>query len=230
MKENRELKKWSDQLWTVQKPLKFFGLHLGTRMTIIKMDDGGIWIHSPIEPSDQLVDKINNLGKVKHIVAPNKFHHLFVGQFKSRFPEANIFGAKGLSEKRKDLSIDWEFDQDSSKSPWLEIETLRLAGMRYLNEVVFFHKKSKSLILTDLGFNLSTRKPWLTRIFCRINGIYGRFGCPLDVKLLLISDKQKFQNSIEKISSWDFDRIIMAHGNVVNENAKNIFLKAFINN
>ncbi|MBY0401821.1 DUF4336 domain-containing protein, partial [Myxococcota bacterium] len=93
-------------LWTAHAPLRFFGLELGARMSVVRLAGGDLLLHSPVAATPELVREVAALGRVAHLVAPNRLHHLFVGEWKRRFPDAAIHVAPGLERKRADLPID----------------------------------------------------------------------------------------------------------------------------
>lgn len=185
-----------------------------TRMTVIKLSNGGLFLHSPIALDSGLRAELGGLGEVRAIVAPNKFHHLYAGDCRKAYPNAKLYGAPGLPEKRKDLSFDGLL-ADEPRVEWRgDIEQLRIRGMSMLNEVAFFHPASRTLILTDLVFNVPAGRPWGIPILSGLLGVGGGFG-PSRLGRWLIRDKQAARASLGQIMRWDFDRVIVAHGNVL---------------
>jgi Domain of unknown function (DUF4336) len=75
-----------DLLWHATQPLRFGPLQISTRMTVVRLSDGSLWVHSPITPTPDLVDALNRLGSVRYVVAPNKSHHLFFLPFLEAMP------------------------------------------------------------------------------------------------------------------------------------------------
>lgn len=109
-----------------------------TRMTIIRLADGGLFLHSPIPLDDGLRAELDGLGEVRAIVAPNKAHHLFVGDCCAAYPDAKLYGALGLEFKRKDLSFAGMLG-DEPRPEWRgDIEQRTVRGIPMLNEVAFF--------------------------------------------------------------------------------------------
>ena len=103
------LEQLEKDLWTVSIPHKFMGLHFGTRMTIVRQKNKNLIIHSPIHLTDEIKGELEQLGSVQHIIAPNLFHHLYVGEYVQEYSNAKIHGAVGLAKKRSDLSFHTEF-------------------------------------------------------------------------------------------------------------------------
>ncbi|HEY9851454.1 MAG TPA: DUF4336 domain-containing protein [Leptolyngbyaceae cyanobacterium] len=146
-------------LWVAEQPLKYFGLEVGTRMTVIRLINGKLMVISPIYTQEKIIHQLNQLGKVSYIVAPNLYHHLFVSQFKQVYPDAEVWATSGLEHKLHDLQIDrflseriTEFFDGIEATLVTGFNTLDVTGYAPLNEWVFFHSKSRTLILTDLAF------------------------------------------------------------------------------
>ncbi len=163
----------ADDLWVVHHPHTFIGLNFDARMTIVRLPDGGLLLYSPVPIPDGLAADIDRLGAVRHILAPNLFHHLFVGDAAARWPEAAVYAPEGLAKKRPDLTI------HHTLSPGVLPEGVRgfcLAGMAPLSETVLFHAPSATLIACDLILNITRPRGWWTKLYLSLNGISGRLG------------------------------------------------------
>jgi hypothetical protein len=200
-------------LWVAESPLRFLGIDVGARMTIVRLPDQTLWLHSPIAAASELVQQVAGLGPVAHLVAPNRFHHLFVSEWKQAFPEASVFAAPGLDSKRPDLASAAVLG-DAPEPGWADaIDQIRIEGVPLANEVVFFHRPSATLIATDLAFNIQASSPPLTRFAFRLSGAYGRLA-PTVIERLIIRDRPAFRRSLERILAWPFERVVVAHGEV----------------
>jgi len=161
-------------LWSADAPLRFMGLPVGARMTVVRLPTGKLLLHSPIGKTPEFVREVESLGGVDFIVAPNKLHHLYVADWQRAFPDASLFVAPGLETKRKDLAIEGILG-DRPEPGWADVlDQVLLAGIPFTNEVVFFHRPSATLILSDLAFNFDDHSPPLTRLFARLGGTHGR--------------------------------------------------------
>jgi hypothetical protein len=197
-----------------------------SRMTVVRLSDGGLFLHSPIRLDGNLRAELDGLGEVRAIVAPNKFHHLFAGDCCAAYPKAKLYGVMGLPEKRKDLKFDGML-ADEPRVEWRgDIEQRRVRGMPMVNEVAFFHPSSRTLILTDLVFNVPRDRPWGIPIVSSLLGVGGRFG-PSRLGRWLIRDQQATRESLGLILRWDFDRLILAHGDVVESGGRQKLRDAF---
>ena len=198
----------------------------GTRMTVVRLSDGGLFLHSPIRIDGGLRAQLDALGEVRAIVAPNRFHHLFAGDCRSAHPRARLYAAPGLPEKRKDLKFDGLL-ADEPRVEWRgDLEQRMIRGMPMVNEVAFFHPASRTLILTDLVFNVPGGRSWGVPVLSQILGLSGHFG-PSRLGRWLIRDQQAARASLGAILRWDFDRVIMAHGDVLESGGRQKLRDAF---
>ncbi|NNE17809.1 MAG: DUF4336 domain-containing protein, partial [Myxococcales bacterium] len=189
----------ANNLWAEAAPQSFFGLHLGTRMTVVRLRDGALLVHSPIAMTPGLKAEVDALGTVRHIVAPNVAHHLYAGEWKDAYPGALLHGAVGLAKRRKDLGIDLELKGESHPDWQEDLATAFLDGTM-LNETVFFHRPSGSLIVADVIENFQTSAHWPTRAYLKLGGIHGQPGLSLPLRLVF-RDKKRARRSIDEILS-----------------------------
>ena len=217
----------AERLWTVDARLAFPGLRLPVRMTVARLDDGGLWIHSPLRPLPRLLAALARLGPVRHIVAPNFVHHLFVNDFAAAHPEARLYLAPGLPERRPELRPG-EALTDEAPPAWAgQIDQAVYGPVRGLSEVVFLHRPTRTLILTDLAFHPRSAASLGERLFWRLDGVWKRFGPGRTVRYTLFRDRSEIERIARRIDAWDFDRIVMAHGDVVEHDARATFRRAF---
>ncbi|MCJ7754760.1 MAG: DUF4336 domain-containing protein [Thermoanaerobaculales bacterium] len=197
-----------------------------TRMTVIRLPDGGLFLHSPVRLDDRLRGELDALGSVRAVVAPNKAHHLYVGDYRVPYPKARFYGALGLQTKRKDLAF-FAMLGDEPMPEWRgTIEQRFFRGAPWLNEVVFFHPASRTLLLTDLAFNVPVGKQWGIPFVFKLMGAEGVFG-PHRFIRWSIRDRNAALRSLRTILEWDFDRVIVTHGDIVETGGKAKMKKAF---
>lgn len=208
------MKQLAPDLWIADQPLSVLGLELGARMTVVRLADGRLLLHSPIKPSPEVVDGVRALGDVAALVAPNRFHHLFAASWFEFFPAAKLYVAPGLETKRSDLPAAGVLS-DSPEPLWAGVlEQVVLRGIPLTNEVVFYHPPSRTLVATDLAFHIGQESPALTQIVFRVSGAYGKLA-PTYLERLLIRDTAAFRTSLQRILDWPFERVVVAHGTVV---------------
>jgi hypothetical protein len=208
----------ADGVHIVDRPQRYNGIEVGARMTVLQVD-GGLLVHSPvdIDPTE-----LEHLGEPRWALAPNLLHHLYVG----RWAEAGLqtWAAPGLPEKRSDVDFDGVID--SGAHPFGDdIEVLSMRAFPMTNEVVVFHRPSRTLVVSDLVFNFDASAPWLTRaaMWC----LCGYPGCKTTLLERFGMDREIARREVEQIAEWDFDRLIMAHGQVIATGGKSALLRAF---
>jgi hypothetical protein len=194
------------------------GVALPLRMTIVRLPSEGLLLYSPIRPTDELAEELAALGPVKHVVAPNCFHHLYGKYWLDRHPDAELHGAPGLADKRKDLHFASTL---SSQAPaaWRDvIDQELIAGAPRIGEVVMLHRPSRTLLVADLMFNLHGADSVMSRLTFRLMGVHGRLA-KSRVWRLLRKQPAAFDASLDRVLGWDFDRLVPCHGDVVESGA-----------
>jgi hypothetical protein len=219
------LQRFGEDVWIASVPHKYLGLQFGARMTVIKLGDGSLLLHSPIALDDALKRQIVALGPVAHIVAPNLFHHLYAGDAANAFPEAKVHGAAGLRKKRPDLRLDAVLGEQAESAWRDDLEVLSIEGT-LLEETVFWHRPSGTLLSADLIENFQSADDWWTRSYLKIAGIYGKIGLSRMLRLAF-RDRKKARRSIDQLLDWDFDRIVLAHGDPIGSNGVEALREAY---
>jgi hypothetical protein len=208
------LRELDRDLWVEERPQRFYGLEVGTRMTVMRLGDGSLLLHSPVALGAALRAELDARGPVRHAVAPNRVHHLYAGEVARVYPQARLWVAPGLERKRPDLAFEGVLG-DEAPAAWKgQVDQVFFRGRPFENEVVFLHRASRTLLLCDLAFNFGPRAHPATRVLMRLIRSYGRFG-PSRLDPLLIRDRAAARASLERILAWDFDRVVVAHGDVL---------------
>lgn len=233
------LKPVADNIWivdggSIRMNVLKFGIPFSTRMTIVKLNDGSLWCHSPIEPTESLLKEINQIGEVKHLVSPNKIHYAYIGKWKKYYPKASAWASPGVEKRASSKNIDVSFDEhleDESPLEWSsEIDQLIFRGSSVVEEVVFFHKESHTLILTDLIENFETKrtKSRFWRRIYKLAGVADPDGkTPVDFRMTFTGRKDTARKSLNRILEWKPEKIIIAHGRWYQENGTEEFKRAF---
>ena len=208
------LRELAPDLWVTERPLSFGGVEFGCRMTVIRLADGSLFLHSPVAPDPGLRDELEQRGTPRFAVAPNRFHHLYIGEYPKIYPDIELYAAPGLAAKRTDLAFRTVLE-DSAPPGWAsELDQVVFQGMPFVNEVAFCHRASQTLILSDLAFNIGADAHWTARLFFRLVRGYGRFG-PSLLERILIRDRRAARSCLAQMLHWDFERVIVAHGSVL---------------
>jgi hypothetical protein len=221
------LRSVADDIWVAEQPLRYLGVALTTRMTIVRLADGTLIVHSPIRLTDELRAAAASAGRVRFIVAPNRFHHLFVTDWQKAYPDAQTFCAPGLDTKRADLKFTGILGDDSLTAWGDEIDQVFMRAFPPLNETVFFHRKTRTLIFTDLLFNIVRHDSAYARFLLRLDGAFQGPAVPRSFKLLLRRRRGECNAFLQRLLSWDFDRAILAHGEIIESGAKPLIARAW---
>jgi hypothetical protein len=213
-------------------PFAKAGFEMGARMTIVRLpeDDlagGGLLVHSPTELSPSLKNQVDELGEVRHIVTPTRHHHAHLWQWAQAFPNATVWGAPGLDSTTAKTKLDDTLD-DTPRGAWNRVlDQTTIDGNTLDSEIVFLHLPSRTLIVADLCFNISSRNASLmTKVAARSLGVLDVLS-PSRAFKVATADKEALRASIRRILDWDFDRIILSHGENVEMNGKAKLRHAF---
>lgn len=213
-------------IWHAEQAIKFGPLTIKTRMTVVKLSDGSIWVHSPIEPTPELIAEINNIGAVRYIVAPNKSHHLFFSAFSEHFQNANAYIASGLEAKRPDLKKYTILDESTSQTWNPDLLGFFVYGIPALNETVWFHAATETLIVTDLLFYFGKDNHFIGRTIATLLGVQEKMRMSRTMKLL-VKDRNALSQTISKLRTLNIQRVILAHDTIVDKNVKHELIQAF---
>lgn len=167
----------------------------------------------PQSLSTRSFEELYSIGQVCFAVAPNRVHYLDAGEVAQAYRAARLWVAPGLERKRPDLVFEALLNDEAPEEWKKEVDQVFFRGRPYENEVVFFHRASRTLVLCDLAFNFGPSAATGTRLLMKLLRSYGRLG-PSKLDPLLIRDRRAARESLERILAWDFDRIIVAHGDV----------------
>ena len=221
------LEKLADGLWVDARPFRAGPfLEIGTRMSVVRLADGGLFLHSLVEIDDETREALERIGSVRFLVAGNLLHHLYLASAVKVFPQAELWGPPGLAGKRKDLRFEGVLGDEAPAAWRTDLDQLEVRGIPRANEVVFLHRASRTLLVTDLCFNVRHSDSLATRLFMRANGVYGRFG-PSRLLRSLVRDRPALRASLERILAWDFDRVVVTHGEVLERGGRDALRAGF---
>jgi hypothetical protein len=213
------------RIWIEERPQRFFGMPMGTRMTLIKLGDGGLFVHSPVVPDEAVETLIAREGPVRFVIAPNRLHHLYLTPFLAAHPEAELWIVEELAKKRRDLTPTGVLGNTPEPGWAEEIDQCLFSGSIFQNEAIFLDKPSGTLIVVDLLESVHPSDPWYYRLVGRLLGTYERPTLTRDQRLCF-RDRDAARASAERILSWEFDRIILAHGALIERGGKAVFADA----
>lgn len=211
-------------VWVVDGPIIEMDFPLGmkvpfpTRMTIVRLGSGELWVHSPIRLTPELQRAVEAQGPIAHLVSPNFIHYAGIPQWAAAFPRAKCWAAPGVRERATKHGIDVRFDADLEDAPpadWSDdLDQLIFEGSKVVREVVFFHRSSRTAILTDLIENfeldrVASRWKWLIRL---TGALHPDGKAPIDMRMTFLGGKNRARASLRRLLAWEPERVILAHG------------------
>jgi hypothetical protein len=174
-----------DTLWTFDQLMGILYVVVPIRMTVVRLEGGGLLVYSPVAPTLECVRLVKELvakyGEVKYIILPTISgleHKVFVGPFARKFPQAQVFVAPAQWSFPLNLPLSWlglpakrtqVLPGDSREAPFAdEFDYHSLGpislGLGSFGEVAFFHRRSQSLLLTDSVISISADPPLINQV------------------------------------------------------------------
>jgi hypothetical protein len=215
------LKPVTDEVWIVDGPMIRFGppllkLPFSTRMTVVRLSAARLFIHSPTPLVATLRTEIERLGTPCWIVGPNRIHYWWIPEWHASYPAAAVYLAPAIREQSRGR-IDFPFallDRDDGY-PWDDaIATLPIVSS-YMTEVEFFHRASKTLILTDAIENFELDKlssRWMRWLVQMVGAAHPHGSMPRDMRLSFLTHRRELRAAIETMIGWNPERVLLAHG------------------
>jgi hypothetical protein len=220
----------ADQIWLCAYPIRMAGTKFDARMTVIRLSSGELMLHSPCDITAAMAEKISALGPVAHIVAPGNYHTLYAATAQAAFPRAKTWICPGIERRRPGLKYDGVLG-DAAPPDWTgEIDQVLVQGTRYMREVAMFHRASRTLILVDLIENFTDETPhigWVLRFLFKYVFHMWNNPRPAPEYRMGWSNRQTAAKSLRRILAWDFRRIVLAHGDLIDRNAREVAAAAW---
>jgi hypothetical protein len=221
-----------DALWVVDGgDVNFFGLPYPTRSVIARLASGGLWVWSPIALTADLRAVVDRLGPVRHLVSPNKLHHLFLKEWHAAYPDAALWGPRSTIKKRRDLAFRAALE-DTPPPDWgADIDQAWFRGSFAMDEIVFLHRPSGTAIVADLIQTFSERylkSRWgRWRFLARLDGLTQDQACaPLEWRLSFLN-RAPARRARAKVLGWTCQRVVMAHGEWTRADGNALLAKSF---
>lgn len=214
----------ADGVWTTARPQRFWGVETGTRMSLVRLRDGGLFVHCPVSLDRDTRAAVDALGEVRAVASSSLYHHLYAGEWMRAYPDALFCACPGLERKRRDLA--WGHVLGDEPHPmWAEELDQVFFSARFEKEVVFFHRHSRTLICADALLNLSKHSSPITRAVARLMGNTAPGKGWLE--WFAVGDRRLARRQVERMLAWDIDRIVLAHGALVDRDGWRVLRDAY---
>ena len=214
----------ADDLWTTARPQRFWGLETGTRMTVARLSDGSLFVHCPVALDAATRADVEALGPVRAIVASSLLHHLYAGQWAEAYPGARLWGCPGLAQKRPDLRWYGVLGDEAHPDWAADIDQAPFTS-RFEREVVFLHRKSRTMVCADALLNLSRHPSAVTRAAALLMANTGPGRGYLE--RVAVRDWKLGRRQVDRILEWDIDGIVLAHGGLVARDGRAVVRDAY---
>lgn len=219
-----------DDIWTVDGPeIVFTGITMNTRMTVVRLTDGRLWIHSPIRLSEDVADFLTELGdRIAVLVAPNKLHHMYIDPWRERYTEAITFAHEDLKKKVASLANSETLTDIAPRAYSNELDQVLFSGNPAFREAVFFHRASASVIFTDLMQNLDTSNAGLfARSYAKLDGVAAPDGGVPRLYKWFSTNKRADREALKKIREWEPRNVLFCHGRPIEMDADKLLEREF---
>lgn len=217
------------QIWTADgSETAVAGFRYATRMTIIRLSDGSLFVWSPVALWEALKAEIDVLGDVRHLVAPNSLHHLFLAEWCAAYPQAKLYAAPGLRARRPDLAFDADLG-DAPPAAWAEeIDQVVVRGNAITAEVVFFHRPSRTVLFTDLIQHFP--RGWFTgwrALVARLDLMTADAPQVPRKFRTAFTDRKAARAALARILDWPAEQVVMAHGPLIEREGQAFIARTF---
>ena len=222
------LNEFGTDIYVAEGPdVSFYGFPYPTRMAVIRLGSGGLWVWSPVALTDRLARSVEALGEVSHIVSPNKLHHLFLTEWSERWPRARLYAPPGLARKRQDIGFTDEL-HDQPDPAWADdIDQVIFRGSLAMEEAVFFHRSSATAIVCDLiqRHPRENMTGW-KGLLMRLDGLVGpRGSTPREWRASFLRRKAA-RAARARVLAWNPQKLLIAHGQCAQDGARGIIDEA----
>jgi hypothetical protein len=209
-----------DGIWIATGPVSFLGLQLTANMSVLRLHDGTLLVHSPLPLCDALRAEVSALGRVTQLYAPNTFHHQWLTEWIAAFPDARVHAPEELAAKRPDLRIDRFHDAAVSGACMLPgVAEIPIRGFR-LRETALIHHASGTAIVTDLVHNIGRPEHTWTKAYTKLVGFYDRVALSRMLRWTGFDDRSAARSSIDAVLGHSFAHLIMGHGAPIAHNGR----------
>ena len=221
---NKAFLEFAEGVWLAASPVGFLGLQLTSTMSLLRLGDGSLLVHSPGPLTAERRAAVEALGRVAHLYAPNLFHHLWIGDWAAAFPAARLHAPRGLTKKHPGLRVDrihGVSPEPASPDPAFAgvLDELPIEGFR-LRETALLHRSSRTLLVADLIHNVGRPTHRWTALYTRAMGFYDRVALSRVLRWTAFDNRAAARRSIDGLLERSFDRLVVGHGQPLPEGGR----------
>lgn len=223
------LKQFGPDIWIADgSTVSTGGFHYGTRMAAIRLADGGLFIWSPIELTATLRAEVDALGEVRHLIAPNSLHHMFLGDWRRVYASADVHAPPGLRKKREDIDFAGDLGSEPEAAWAADLDQVVVPGNLITTEVVFFHRKSATVLFTDLiqQFPRDWFSGWRATVARLDLMTESEPAVPRKFRIMFVN-RRAARAALARILAWPAEKVLMAHGAPVERDGQAFTARAF---
>ena len=220
-------------LWFADGGIVLFnGFDYPTRMAVVRLADGGLWLWSPVERTPALEEGVRALGPVRHIVSPNKLHYLFLAEWQAAFPDAKLWATASTIGKCPGLHFSGALAADPPDDWAGQIDQFYFTNSPFVDELIFFHRASRTAIIADLSQTFSEdflmrHWPWWIRPIARLSKMVEGWGWPPIDYRLSFRRRASARPKIRALIDEHPEHVLVAHGEVVRTGGEAFLCRAF---
>ncbi|MGI8820749.1 MAG: hypothetical protein ACR2ID_07785 [Chthoniobacterales bacterium] len=204
-------------LWLVRYPLRLLGLEIGRNVTVVRLTSGELVIHSSAPFTESDVQEIAALGEPRWLLDVTRFHDSYARAGRAAFPRISYLAPENFPARAK---LQMAALEPAPQEWGRELQLQRIDGMPGVQEHAVFHAPSRTLVVGDLLFHFGPCASWWTKFIVH-SVLRLPHGCGMSRFFrLMIRDRTAFRNSLERIMQWDFDRVVVGHGDVIETGGK----------
>jgi len=212
--------------------VSFKGFDYPTRMVIVRLADGGLWLWSPVERTAAIEHEIRALGPVRHIVSPNSLHYLFLGEWQAAFPDAGVWATAATIAKCRDLRFAGILDDDPPAEWRGQIDQFYFTNSPFVDELIFFHRASRTVIIADLSQTFSetflkTHWPLWMRPIARLSKMVEGWGYPPIDYRISFRNRASARPKIRALIGKHPEHVVVAHGEIARTGGASFLRRAF---
>lgn len=213
-----------DGLWSHRALYRFGALVFPHAVTAMRRRAGGLVIHSPAMLDDATREALASLGGVEAIVWPSWWHDLHLRDWADAYPDAALYVAPDLRHAVTGRANARILSDTIVVDPDIAIEPVDRLGV-WFDEYAFFHRPSRTLVVADLVVNVSGGLPFPTNLFFALMGTRPGPKIPWFYRMVA-RDRTRLRAQLDAIAAFDFDTLVVGHGDVITSDARTVFAAA----